>query len=114
MKQQFNEFVQHNGGSGGHRPVNPEILGVVFTMVQIYSQRVTAAQQVYLNEVELNSRVSVLESKIRNNPRHFGSAGENGVPAMLRATDKDDVVREFNGLADEVLGALALSAGGVR
>lgn len=112
LKQQFNEFAQHNGGSGRHRPISPEILGVVFTMVQIYSQDVTAAQRTYIDEADLNSRVPVLNSKVRNSPRHFGGAGESGVPAMLRATGKDDVVKEFNQLTDEVLGALAISGGG--
>ncbi|WP_433873154.1 ParA family protein [Saccharopolyspora sp. CA-218241] len=114
LKQQFNDFVDHRGGSDDHRPITSEFLGVVFTMVQIYSQQVTAAQQTYIDQVHLNSRVPVLKSKIRNSTRHFGSSGEGGVPAMLRATSKDEVVREFDELADEVLGALALSSGGDR
>ncbi|MFD6073692.1 ParA family protein, partial [Amycolatopsis lurida] len=85
-----------------------------FTMVQIYSQQVVLAQHTYIEEVRLNSRVPVLDSKIRNSPRHFGDAGEGGVPAMLGATGKDEVVREFDRLADEVLGALALSSGDQR
>jgi chromosome partitioning protein len=114
LVEQFNDYVNHKPGTGGHRSIDPSFLGVVFTMVQIYSQQVTLAQHTYIEEVRLNSRVPVLESKIRNSPRHFGDAGESGVPAMLRATGKDDVVKEFDRLADEVLGALALSSGGHR
>ncbi|MFC4855865.1 ParA family protein [Actinophytocola glycyrrhizae] len=114
LVEQYNDFVNHKGGAGGHRTIDPSFLGVVFTMVQIYSQQVTLAQHAYIEEVRSNSRVPVLESKIRNSPRHFGDAGENGVPAMLRATGKDEVVREFDQLTDEVLGALALSGGGRR
>lgn len=109
LKQQFNDFVHHKGSAGDHRPIDPDILGVVFTMVQIYSQQVTAAQHTYIEEVDLNSRVAVLKSKIRNSPRHFGGAGESGIPAMLRTAGKDEAVREFDQLADEVLGALELS-----
>lgn len=112
--QQFNEFVNYKGGGGDYRPIDPGILGVVFTMVQIYSQQVTAAQHAYIEEVSVNSRVPVLESKVRNSPRHFGDAGESGVPAMLRTNSKDEVVREFDQLADEVLRALALSPGDHR
>jgi chromosome partitioning protein len=114
LVKQFNDFVNHKPGAGDHRPIAPTFLGVVFTMVQIYSQQVTLAQHAYIEEVRLNSRVPVLESKVRNSPRHFGDAGESGVPAMLRATGRDEVVREFDQLADEVLGALALSGSGHR
>jgi chromosome partitioning protein len=111
LVQQFNDYVNHKGGAEDYRPIDPGILGVIFTMVQIYSQQVTVAQQAYIEEVRLNSRVPVLKSKVRNSPRHFGDAGESGVPAMLRATSKDEVVREFDQLADEVLGALTLPSG---
>ncbi len=111
LVDQFNEFVNHRG-LDAHRPIDPAILGVVFTMVQIYSQQVIGAQQTYVEEVEVNSQVSVLKSKIRNSPRHFSGAGESGIPAMLGARDEDDVVKEFAALADEVFGALALSPAG--
>lgn len=114
LVEQFNDFVNHKRGAGDDRPIDPGFLGVVFTMVQIYAHQVTLAQHAYIEEVRLNSRVPVLESKIRNSPRHFGDAGESGVPAMLRATGKDEVVREFDQLTDEVLGALALSGSGRR
>lgn len=114
LVQQFNDFANHKGGTAGHHPINPNVLGVVFTMVQIYSQQVTAAQHAYIDEVGLNSRVPVLKSKIRNSPRHFGNAGESGIPAMLRATGRDEVVKEFNELVDEVLSALVLAPGGDR
>ncbi|KAA9166716.1 AAA family ATPase [Amycolatopsis acidicola] len=114
LVQQFNDFVNHKGGTRNHRPIDPGILGVVFTMVQIYSQQVTLAQHTYIEEVRLNSRVPVLESRIRNSPRHFGDAGESGVPAMLRTTGRDEVVREFHELTDEVLSALELVPGGQR
>ncbi|WP_452124493.1 ParA family protein [Fodinicola feengrottensis] len=114
LVQQFNDYVNHKPETSGHRPIDPAFLGVVFTMVQIYSQQVTLAQHTYIEEVRQNSRVPVLESRIRNSPRHFGDAGESGIPAMLSASGKDEVVREFDQLADEVLGALTLSAGGHR
>jgi chromosome partitioning protein len=114
LVQQFNDYVHHKGGSRDHDTINPGILGVVFTMVQIYSQQVTLAQHGYIEEVRLNSRVPLLESKVRNSPRHFGDAGESGVPAMLRTAGRDEVVREFDQLADEVLGALSLEPVGDR
>lgn len=114
LVEQFNDFVNHKRDSGHYRPIDPGFLGVVFTMVQIYSQQVTAAQHSYIDEVRLNSQVPVLKSKIRNSPRHFGNAGEGGIPAMLRTTGKDEVLQEFDQLVDEVLGALALSPGDHR
>ncbi|WP_410664668.1 ParA family protein [Amycolatopsis sp. lyj-84] len=109
LVQQFNDYVNHKRDAGDYRPIDPGFLGVVFTMVQIYSQQVVLAQHAYIEEVRLNSRVPVLESKIRNSPRHFGDAGEGGVPAMLAAAGKDEVVSEFDQLVDEVLSELSLS-----
>ncbi|WP_328448660.1 ParA family protein [Amycolatopsis sp. NBC_00438] len=109
LVQQFNDYVNHKPDSGTYRPIDPGFLGVVFTMVQIYSQQVVLAQHRYIEEVAANSVVPVLKSRIRNSSSHFGDAGESGVPAMLRTNGKDDVVREFDQLADEVLSALALS-----
>jgi chromosome partitioning protein len=114
LVQQYNDFVGHKGGADGYRPIDPGFLGVVFTMVQIYSRQVTLAQHGYIEEVRLNSQVPVLQSRIRNSPKHFGDAGENGIPAMLRGSSKDEVVVEFDQLADEVLGALALPSGDRR
>ncbi|MEU0872971.1 ParA family protein [Nocardia brasiliensis] len=111
LVQQFNDFVDHGSKSNDYSAIDPCFLGVVFTMVQIYSQQVTLAQHAYIEEVRLNSRVPVLNSRVRNSPRHFGNAGESGIPAMLRTAGRDEVVGEFDELVDEVLGALALSGG---
>ncbi|MFC3451301.1 ParA family protein [Amycolatopsis speibonae] len=108
LVQQFNDYVNHKPGAGGYRPIHPGFLGVVFTMVHIYSQQVVSAQHKYIEEVRLNSQVPVLGSKIRNSPSHFGDTGGSGVPAMLAATGRDIVVSEFDELVDEVLEALAL------
>lgn len=107
LVKEFNNYVNHKR-TGDHAPIAPAFLGVVFTMVQIYSQQVTSVQQRYIQQVRLNSRVSVLESRIRNSPRHFGNAGLDGIPAMLRTGGQDEVVREFGQLVDEVLNALDL------
>ncbi|MGW4486152.1 ParA family protein [Amycolatopsis sp. NPDC004368] len=112
LVEEFNDYANHKGGTEDHWPIDPSFLGVVFTMVQIYSQQVTLAQHNYIEQVRLNSQVPLLESKVRNSPRHFGDAGESGIPAMVRASAaKDEVVREFDQLADEVLGALELTGG---
>ena len=114
LVEQFNDFANHKRGSGDHLPIAPDFLGVVFTMVQIYAQQVTSGQHTYIEEVRLNSQVPVMASKIRNSPRHFGDAGETGVPAMLRTTVRDEVVAEFDHLTNEFLGALGLPSGGPR
>jgi chromosome partitioning protein len=114
LVEQFNDYVNHKRGAGDHAPIDPRFLGVVFTMVHIYSQQVTLAQHSYIEEVRLNSRVPVLESTVRNNPSEFADAGESGVPAMLRRRARQDLVEEFDQLTDEVLRALGLMAGDRR
>ncbi|TWG07863.1 chromosome partitioning protein [Saccharopolyspora dendranthemae] len=108
LVREFNDFAGY-GGKGEHGPINPEFLGVVFTMVQIYSQRVTAAHQNYIDEAQVNSGVPVLESTIRNSTRHFAGEPEKAVPPMLSAPGSDEVVQEFERLTDEVLDSLSLT-----
>lgn len=114
LVEQFNDFANHKRVAGDPLPIDPGFLGVVFTMVQIYAQQVTFAQHTYIEEVRLNSQVPVMASKVRNSPRHFGDAAESGVPAMLRTSARDEVVNEFDQLADEFLGALGLPSGDHR
>jgi chromosome partitioning protein len=99
---EYNDYVNH-GGRGDDRTIETRFLGVVFTMVKIYAGKPIGTQQYYMEDVRLNAEMTVLDGMMRDSPRHFGDAGESGVPAVLRAPVTDEIVVEFRRLATEIL-----------
>lgn len=100
---EYNDYAGHGGGRGGDKMIEPRFLGVVFTMIKIYAGKPIGAQQNYIEEVRLNSQIPVLDGMVRDSPRHFGDAGESGVPAVLQAPIDDEVAIEFRRLTKEIL-----------
>lgn len=109
---EYNDFVHHGTRGGNDKAIETRFLGVVFTMVKIYAGKPIGTQQYYMEDVRLNAQMNVLNGMMRDSPRHFGDAGESGVPAVLRAPITDDVVVEFRRLASEILDAVG--AGSAR
>jgi chromosome partitioning protein len=101
---EYNDYVNH-GGRGDDQTIETRFLGVVFTMVKIYAGKPIGTQKYYMEDVRLNAELNVLDGVMRDSPRHFGDAGESGVPAVLRAPVTDEVVVEFRRLATEILDA---------
>ena len=88
-----NEF---NTGSGsGDVDIQPEILGVVFTMIQIYGGQPIRAQRSYMR---LPSNVDVFSSIIRENKTIFAGAPEDGVPVVLHGYSN----RTYSAIASEI------------
>jgi chromosome partitioning protein len=109
---EYNDYVKHGASSGGGRTIDTRFLGVIFTMVKIYAGKPIGTQQYYMEDVRLNADMNVLNGMMRDSPRHFGDAGEGGVPAVLRAPVTDEVVVEFRRLTTEILDAVAADAAG--
>ncbi|WP_433051653.1 ParA family protein [Dactylosporangium sp. CS-033363] len=97
---EYNDYAAH--GAGADRPIQTRFLGVVFTMVKFYANKPIGTQQYYIEDVRLNGEIPVLSGVMRDSPRHFGDAGEDGVPMVLRSPVTDEVVVEFRTLAAEI------------
>ena len=83
-------------------PVRPEILGVVFTMIQIYREEPIRAQRSYMREDDIP--VPVFSSRMRENKTIFAEAPESLIPVVLRGYSQQtyaDIVSEIEELADE-------------
>ena len=76
----FNEYVE--GGHAADR-INPQILGVLFTMVQYYGQEPIKAHRGYMNQIRALDGISVFDSCIRENKSTFGAAPETLLPVVL-------------------------------
>ena len=71
------------GGDAVDR-IDPQILGVLFTMVQFYGQEPITAHRGYMNQIRSLDGVPVFDSYIRENKTVFGEAPETLVPVVLQ------------------------------
>lgn len=82
--------------------VRPEILGVVFTMIQVYGGRPIGAQRPYMREDGIP--VPVFSSRIRENKTIFAGAPETLIPVVIQGYNQSThsrIVREIEELANE-------------
>ena len=84
--------------------IQPEILGVIFTMIQVYGGEPIGAQRQYMRPEAIP--VQVFCSTIRENKTIFADAPEDGIPVVLERPGRvpySTVVKEMEELASEFL-----------
>ena len=84
--------------------IDPDILGVIFTMIQVLNGRPIGVQRQYMRADSI--AVPVFRSTIRENKTIFGDAPEDGTPVVLRSAVREPytgIVREMKSLAAEFL-----------
>ena len=97
LVEEFNE-------DSGSEVIEPRILGVVFTMIQILNGRRIGVQRQYMRTDAIP--VPIFRSTIRENKTFFGDAPEDGIPVVLKGTVREPytgIVREMKSLAAEFL-----------
>ncbi len=85
------------------KPSNPRMLGVVFTMIQIYSGYPIASQQQFISQTQ-RLGVPTFKTYFRENKSIFASVPQDGIPVTLHAYNRgtySDVVTEINAFVDE-------------
>jgi chromosome partitioning protein len=87
----------------GTAEVRPAILGVVFTMVQIYGGKLTKTNQDFIARTKRELQVPAFNTTVRSNQRLYADATSSGVPLAVAANVHDDIARELDNLADEFL-----------
>jgi chromosome partitioning protein len=100
----YNKYAGES--NGGWVRIDPAILGVLFTMIQIRSQQPISTQQQYIAQVKKMS-VPTLSTMVRENKTSYGDAPEYGVPVVLKRVSGQtyiDVRTELETLTTEVLG----------
>lgn len=91
--------------------IGPEIMGVVFTMIQIRNGEPISAQRPYIAQTK-SLGVPVFKSWIRENKTVFSDAPEYGVPVVLNVYSGETykgVVNELEGFVTEFEQLLGLS-----
>lgn len=84
LVKDYNDYA--NVQEGQHvDPIDPAVLGVVFSMIQEYGGGPMAAQRTYMSQVRQQSGLTVYDAYIKRNDSLFANAPENGVPVVLNA-----------------------------
>ena len=84
LVKDYNDYA--NVGEGHHvDPIDPAVLGVVFSMIQEYGGGPIQAQRAYMTQVRQQSQLVVYDAYIKRNDSLFANAPENGVPVVLNA-----------------------------
>ena len=99
----FNEYVQI-GESDMENTINPEIIGVIFTMIQIYGGQPISSQRPYIAQTK-RLGMPVFDAWIRENKSIFADAPEYGVPVVVRG-GSDSMLRKVVGELEELVSEL--------
>jgi chromosome partitioning protein len=78
----YNDYAELQQGRE-ETPVEPKIVGVVFTMIQEYANEPISAQRTYITKVRTESDLPVFRSYIKRNDTLFAEAPVYGVPVVL-------------------------------
>jgi len=100
LVREFNEYAAMDDNE---EDIDPSILGVLFTMIQITSGQPISAQRQFIAQTK-RLGVHVLDSYFRENKTIFASAPQDLVPVVLNAYSNNthsDVVTEIEGVVRE-------------
>ncbi|HZO66593.1 MAG TPA: ParA family protein [Kribbellaceae bacterium] len=85
--------------------IEPNVLGVVFTMIEQYAKQPIATQRLHINQVKALG-LPVFNTTIREGATLFGASTPRGVPVVLRDRVKSPAVEELRQFASEFLQTL--------
>jgi chromosome partitioning protein len=106
----YNDYVQIEPGNG-ERTIDPEILGVVFTMIQEYGGGPIQAQRPYIAQTAKLPDIKVFKNYVKRNDTAFADAPLYGVPVVLlhyTSSSHQGVVSGLEGFVNEFIAALGL------
>ncbi|MBX6749975.1 MAG: ParA family protein [Micromonosporaceae bacterium] len=105
LVRDYNEVAGDKGGIA----IAPELLGIVFTMIQHAADGPIIAARNYVTHTEQYG-VPVFRQMIRESKTLFATAGERGIPAVLLPNANPNVQYELVELATEFLTRIAVES----
>jgi len=108
LVQNYNEYAE---GIDNADPIEPTILGIVFTMIQEYADQPISAQRAYIAQTK-KLGIPVFNAYVKENKTVFADAPEDGVPVVLHAYSNNSHIAVRQGieqLVDEFKTKLGLS-----
>lgn len=109
LTEKYNNFVEQ-ADSPNWSCIDPEMVGVIFTMVSIYNEQPISAQRDFISRV---SRIGyqVFDSYMRDNKTLFSNSPEYGVPVVLNEDLSGiylDIRKEMEQIAAELCSKAAI------
>lgn len=104
LVKEYNEYCEVDEENGIEDKIDPQILGVIFTMVQFYNNRPIAALRQFIRQTG-KLKMDVFSGYVRENKTIFSSAPVYGVPVVL-GNDKPQIVEELKSVASEFEGKI--------
>ncbi|MDF8332011.1 ParA family protein [Novosphingobium cyanobacteriorum] len=93
----YNDYIKVDNSSKDE-PVQPAMVGVVFTMIQEYDNQPIAAQRSYISRVRREAGLPVFSSYIKRNDTLFAGAPQYGVPVVLTTHNNYSLQSVVDGL----------------
>lgn len=101
LVEQFNNYIE-----GEDRKASPVFLGVIATMIAVRNGEPISAQRVYIEQLKRN-KITIFDSKIRENKTIYADAPEYGIPVVCQAVSVgstyDQVIVELKDLTTEFM-----------
>ncbi len=106
LVEQFNNYIEEED-----RWASPVFLGVIATMIAVRNGEPISAQRVYIEQLKRN-KITIFDSKIRENKTIYADAPEYGIPVVCQAVSAgstyDQVVVELKELTTEFMGKVGV------
>jgi chromosome partitioning protein len=101
LVRDYNEYTELDAGDGPTQKVDPQILGIVFTMIQYYAKQPIRAHRQYINQAK-QLHLPVFNTYLRENKSYFADAAHEGIPLVLGGpTPAEFIVAEIEALVSE-------------
>ncbi|BCB86574.1 cobyrinic acid a,c-diamide synthase [Phytohabitans suffuscus] len=105
LRRRLTQLVEQYNGVAGPAPeacINPEVLGVVFTMIQYAGSNLMTKIGNYIDRAG-ETEVPVFRQNVRESKSVFADAGELGIPAVLAPHATQNVEHDLKQLTSEFI-----------
>lgn len=103
--RQYNDDAKKYAKGRHVGKIEPNVLGVVFTMIEPYRKQPISTQRFYIGQVKALG-LPVFDTTIRESPTLFGASTPRGVPVVLQEKAKSPAVDELRQFTSEFLHTL--------
>ncbi len=103
LLEDYNEYVKTDD-KDFDKQISPKVLGVVFTMIQIYAEQPISVLRQYIQQTK-NLEIPVFTHFLRENKSLFSDAPTYGVPVVLidgNSKTHRDIIKEVENIVNEL------------
>lgn len=103
LRELVSEHNEYLDQENSQLAISPEVLGVIFTMVQFYGGQPISAQRPFISQTK-QLGLYVFGSYFRDTKTNLANAAADNVPLILDGyASTEDLIRELRSLVDEVV-----------